>query len=423
MKTLFKKVLSILIALACTFLFACAYAADKEGGGYYGDMVETVPGATEDGETGGGEETQENQIQKPAGLLTAGAWNDNDNYEDWLKLFSQEDVENVGKFAHYLSDADLSWGFNTMNRVVVEVKNAETAVTGATVVSKDEEGNILYKTVTNSNGKAYLFPNVQNGIVEVCSGEGIATAIFDEQTKHLTVNLEKSLEKTNLIELMFVIDVTGSMGDELEYLKNEIADVINKVALADANTQINLALLFYRDHTDSEVFKYYDFENVSKEEGMVKQQNAINLQRASGGGDYEEAVDEALAIAVEKQWTASTSTKIIFHVLDAPPHNEKKNKTTFKGAVDVATELGIRICPLLCSGAASLTEYLMREAAISTGGTFVYLTDDSGIGNEHHDPNLPNVTIEALNSLMVRLIKGYHSGIFEDPIDWRQEIK
>ena len=60
----------------------------------------------------------------------------------------------------------------------------------------------------------------------------------------------------------------------------------------------------------------------------------------------------------------------------------------------------------------------MREAAIYTGGTFIYVTDDSGIGGEHHDPDIPNVTVELLGSLMVRVVKGYHTGSFDDPVYW-----
>jgi hypothetical protein len=63
----------------------------------------------------------------------------------------------------------------------------------------------------------------------------------------------------------------------------------------------------------------------------------------------------------------------------------------------------------------------MRQAAIYTGGTFIFITDDSGIGNPHYDPNLPNVTIELLNSLIVRLVKGYHTGEFDDPIFWKDD--
>jgi hypothetical protein len=109
--------------------------------------------------------------------------------------------------------------------------------------------------------------------------------------------------------------------------------------------------------------------------------------------------------------------------LDAPPHSGSSYQNTYFSAVETAAEKGIRFCPVLCSGADTLTEYLMRQTAIYTGGTFVFITDDSGIGNAHHDPNLPNVTVEALNSLMVRLINGYHSGSFADPIDWRQDTQ
>ena len=54
-----------------------------------------------------------------------------------------------------------------------------------------------------------------------------------------------------------------------------------------------------------------------------------------------------------------------------------------------------------------------------TGGTFVYVTDDSGIGGSHHDPEIPNAVVEKLNDLLVRLINGYHGGEFADPVDWK----
>ena len=148
----------------------------------------------------------------------------------------------------------------------------------------------------------------------------------------------------------------------------------------------------------------------------------MDKQNAWGGGDIPEAVDEALLLATEKSWSDAATTKIIFHVLDAPPHGTETNKDRFKSATLLAAEKGIRICPVICSGADTLTEYLMRQVAIYTGGTFVFVTDDSGIGNAHHDPQLPNVTVEALNSLIVRLVKGYHTGTFEPPVYWREEV-
>ena len=161
------------------------------------------------------------------------------------------------------------------------------------------------------------------------------------------------------------------------------------------------------------------------ESGLRLQLARLAAQRANGGGDYPEAVDEALKMAVEKDWGEDTSTKIIFHVLDAPPHSntapQHNYEQRFERAVRVAAEKGIRICPVICSGADLLCEYLMRQAAVYTAGTFVFVTDDSGIGLPHHDPELPNAVIEKLNDLMVRLIKGYHTGEFEAPVSWNAD--
>jgi hypothetical protein len=180
-------------------------------------------------------------------------------------------------------------------------------------------------------------------------------------------------------------------------------------------------MLFYRDKTDAVPFDYYDFTDVTTSGGLAKQQAELDKQRASGGGDYPEAVDEALEMAVNQQWSTGATTKIIFQVLDAPAHSGDKYATKLVNATKTAAEKGIRICPIICSGAMGSTEYIMREAAVYTGGTFVFVTDDSGIGNPHYDPSLPNITVELLNSLIVRLTTGYHTGEFEDPIYWKED--
>ena len=427
MKKLLKSIVLLMLAMIFAFSFvACSSSDVLMGGPSYGGAPELDGTDREpsEGEEGGDETENENQsIQRPAGLITAAAWDDNENYLAWLKLFDQG--EPVGKFFDYSSEK-ANWGFNSLNRVSVEVKRNGVAVEGALVYSADENNDVTFKAKTNANGMAYLFPNGGSGEISVAIEGKVATKPFDVDNKELLFELSEEyavIEKATLIELMFVIDVTGSMGDELIYLQNEIADVIHKIAISNEQAQINLALLFYRDHTDKEVFAYHDFVNVIEESGMNKVQYALSAQYASGGGDYEEAVDEALDLAVKKQWSERASTKIIFHVLDAPPHSNTIKQIRFNSAVTLAAEKGIRICPIICSGTDKLTEYLMRQASIYTGGTFVFITDDSGIGNPHYDPQLPNATVEALNSLMVRLVNGYYTGEFKTPVNWRDEVK
>lgn len=435
-----KKILAFLLVLAFSLAtFACAEA--PAGGGAY---LESFGGAFKDGmsadeslsdgsldseesgesaDKGDDESNKQEIVRLPAGMITAGAWNDNDNYKMWVSLFNQGNEEEEiadGKFYSYTVKGDL-WGFNSLNRVKVSVTSAGAPVSGATVVAYNADGNALFSAVSDAQGNAYLFVNDVEGTIVVTSGEGSAKADFTPQNRELSLELDSHSEKLNVIEIMFVVDVTGSMGDEINFLKAELADVIGKIAKNDSETVIKLAFIFYRDVDDEVPFDEYEFLDVTNAAGMHQRQADLEKQQASGGGDYEEAVDEALERAVNAQWSTGATTKLIFHVLDAPAHSGSKYEDKFNAAVVQAAEKGIRICPILCSGAAEITEYTMRQAAIYTGGTFIFVTDDSGIGNSHYDPNIPNVTVELLNSMLVRLVKGYHTGEFENPIYWRED--
>jgi len=413
--------LFVLLVLSLTVSFVSCSGGVKGENGYYAP-AEPGDSAAEDGGTGE-PSTNEKPVETvlPSGMITASAWNDNDNYRDWQDLFWQgQNKEVLGKYYQYTFPEN-SWGFNSTNRVKVTVKNGETLVAGAKASIINEQGEAVFTAVSDSKGNAYLFTDMPSGSISISSGESTATALFTETEREISVELQSNAEKLNVIEIMFVVDVTGSMGDEISFLKAELSDVINRIASENSGSQIKLALLFYRDNTDRVPFDYYDFTDVTVPDGMTLMQNALNKQYADGGGDYPEAVDEALDMAVNKQWSTGATTKIIYHVLDAPAHDNEKSVKMFNSAAKKAAEKGIRICPIICSGSAELTEYTMREAAIYTGGTFIFVTDDSGIGGEHHDPGLPNATVELLNSLLVRLTNGYHTGDFAPPVFWRDD--
>ena len=431
MKKTLAYLLIVCILLSTLLFTSCSMAKDgaDSGGGYGGGYISSAPGTGESspdyGSSGDdaappdGDESQGDAVKLPSGMITAGAHNDNTYYNDWISLFAQNEGH-LGKFFYY-TDPHNSWGYDSLSRVKVSVSAGEKAVAGAKVTAFDKDGNKVFSAITDSQGNAYLFPTVKEGSVTVTTGSESVTSAFSTEERELTVDLSGSGNKLNVIEIMLVVDVTGSMSDEIDFLKAELADVVNRIAANDSETVIKLAMLFYRDTDDEIPFKYYDFTDVTTPTGLAAQQAALNDQRAIGGGDYPEAVDDALDMAVNKQWSTGATTKMIFHVLDAPAHDNAENKTKLKNAVNIAAEKGIRLCPIICSVAADVTEYTMREAAIHTGGTFIFVTDDSGLGGSHHDPILPNTTVELLNSMMVRLVKGYHTGEFDEPIYWKND--
>nr|MBE6545731.1 hypothetical protein [Oscillospiraceae bacterium] len=432
-----KFFIVLLIAVLSLFAFsscgadgfsAGGGAADysgADGGGYTEGMPElpedSAPngeGEVTDGSEGKGDYDSD---RNTAGLITAAAWNDNDNYSYWLSLISQS-ADGTNRFEELIKDNSRYWSLSTFNRVKVTLTDGENPLAGAEILFADGEGNVTFGAVTDANGVAYGFPTDYAKITATV-GTAALTVDAEEGKSEYGLTLDAESIKRDIIDLMLVVDVTGSMGDELSFLANELSDVVKSVAESNKNAVINLALLFYRDKGDSEVYSYHDFLDVTVEENLNEQIRNIKSKFATGGGDYPEAVDGALELALSKQWSSSASTKIIFQVLDAPPHSEADNQTRFATEAKRAAELGIRICPIICSGADLFTEYLMRTAAIVTGGTFVFVTDDSGIGNPHHDPDLPNVTVEALNALMIRLINGYHTGSFAPPVYYKEALR
>lgn len=404
------------VALLCAV--SCAGSSlDADGGAAGYPLYKGSESAPADGaSTEGG--SSSNQTRPAAGTITACAWDDNAYYDFFRSEFAQgsaEDGSDNGKFYDFPTK---DWYLDSSHRLTVTVTCGDAPVAGAVVTAISAAEKVVGTAVTDARGIAYLFASDEVVSVSAVSGTASASADVAAGESAVTLALESAAEKLNYIQLMFVLDVTGSMGDELTYLQKEVEYVINYVAGADAETRIQLALLFYRDDGDREKFAYHDFLDVTNAGNLALQLQALNGQSATGGGDYPEAVDEALELAMSKQWSDGAATKLIFHLLDAPPHEDDAKRTRYAEAVTSAAAQGIRVCPILASGADLLCEYLCRQTAVMTGGTFIFITDHSGIGGAHYDPALPNVVVEHLNDLMVRLILGYHTGTFAPPVAW-----
>ena len=194
------------------------------------------------------------------------------------------------------------------------------------------------------------------------------------------------------------------LDDELEYLKVELQNVIERVERDRAQTlNLRLSVNFYRDEGDDYVVRSFSFSD-----DIPSVLNQLAEQRSSDGGDYPEAVDQALDDAInEHQWRTQASARLLFLVLDAPPHHEQDVLGGLQEVIAQAAQRGIRIIPVASSGVDKETEFLLRFLSISTGGTYIFLTDDSGIGNDHLEPTVGQYEVEQLNDLLVRVIGEY----------------
>lgn len=344
-------------------------------------------------------------IQPEAGLLTGGEWNDNDHWHDWVSLYQTHEEWNEYR--------DI-WEIDFDIRHEVIVTAFGEPVEGAQVVQRNC-GNIgVTSAVTNNEGKAYLFlekcSDDMEHTLEVTYGE-VRVTIEDVDaisSGTYTIDLSESslsqdeVSDVDTLELMLMIDTTGSMWDELAYLQKELEDVITRVKQDNGNIPIRVSVNFYRDEGDEYVIREFEFT-----EDIEKVLIDLAEQEADGGGDIPEAVHTALSSATKSHEWKDNATKLMFFVLDAPPHSDAQIIDEVNDRVEIAAAQGIRIIPVASSGIDKSTEYLLRTMAFRTGGTYTFLTDHSGIGGDHIEPTIGDYEVEMLNDMMVRIINSY----------------
>jgi hypothetical protein len=200
------------------------------------------------------------------------------------------------------------------------------------------------------------------------------------------------------LQVGIVLDTTGSMSDEIEYLKAEIRSIAEEIGRDHPNVDQRYALVAYKDHGDAYVVRSDGFQLL---DGFVAR---LGVETASGGGDFPEALDEGMEAAAGLQWSGSDAAKLVFVIADAPPHDYGYTRYA-KSTVALAGQ-GVSVYPVASSGVDTVFEYLMRWAARTTGGKYLFLTDHSGIGNAHATPVVDRYELKPLRNHMLDVIRG-----------------
>jgi hypothetical protein len=378
-----KKLIFALLAL--TFMASCSKEED----------------VAEESEFADESALPDDQTQPGGGVITAGEWCDLAHWDIWNSLLENTEYAQM----------PLVWSFKTSGRISVNIKNQNTENQIDVAVQLLGAGDVvLWESKTDNFGNAELWANQNSSSDPALSDLKLKVngTVFSDLKEYsqgvnnLTIN-NLYQQPENSIDIAFVVDATGSMGDELDYLKTELLDIITTVKGQNPTAVINLGSVFYRDKGDDYVTVKSDFsQNITQTTNFIKQQSA------DGGGDFPEAVHTALDVAVNSmQWSATATSRVIFLVLDAPPHNDAQVIDNLHTIINSASKKGLKIVPVTASGIDKETEFLMRYISIVTNGTYVFITNHSGIGDEHLEPTVSEYEVEYLNNLIIRLITKY----------------
>jgi hypothetical protein len=358
-------------------------------------------------------------ISALAGQLTAGEINDFQKWEMW------EDIA-----ANELEVYQKLWQIAPGKRYTVLVQNATgNAVVDANVELVGSNGESIWTSRTDNTGKAELWGKMASGMPQQTPDHILVTSNKTSEKINRIVPTEKGINLAKLpiecdvaenIELLFTVDATGSMGDEIEFLQAELVDVISKIKNTHPELNVKLGSVFYRDHGDTYVTKNSELsEDISITNAFIAE------QYADGGGDGPEAVDDALAASInEIAWSQNARARLMFMILDAPPHQEIQHIERIQKNIALAAQKGIRIIPIVASGGGfemdKSLEYLMRTWALATNGTYAFLTDHSGIGDAHTAPTTDKYDVEKLNDLLVRIIDQFIYTPSCNPEEWTE---
>jgi hypothetical protein len=211
------------------------------------------------------------------------------------------------------------------------------------------------------------------------------------------------------LDIALVIDTTGSMGDEIGYLQREFISLSSAIEAAYPQAEQRWALVVYRDQGDEYLTRQFDFA-----EDLETFRQRLAQQGANGGGDFPEAPEAAFEVMNQFSWrSAETVSRLAFWVADAPHHTGQAG--TLAQGIRTAQEQGIHVYPVASSGIDEFTELGMRSAAQLTGGRYLFLTNDSGIGGDHKEPSIPCYFVTLLRDAILRMVDIEMSGEYHEP--------
>ncbi|TMQ09059.1 MAG: VWA domain-containing protein [Deltaproteobacteria bacterium] len=293
--------------------------------------------------------------------VRAGEWDDNANYRDYVRWLKET--------PHGIARLDVSG----RQFLVVEdaagkpVPNCKITITG---------GAHSAQLVTMASGRALLFPRALGldgttlAAVAACGQATTQATIHTEQVDgvvELKLTTARALPARRTVDLAFVLDTTGSMGEEIDAVKSTIRAVAAK--LGAEQTDVRIGLVEYKDRTDPHVTRTYPFSS-----DLRAFSRSVAELSAAGGGDTPEDMQAGLSAALDGLlWRSDATARLIVVVADAPPHLDYQDERDYADAARRAAARGIKMFTVSASGMDDTGQIVMRQMAQFTGASNLFV--------------------------------------------------
>ena len=338
------------------------------------------------------------QMPPPSSTVTAGMVDDNADFTSYLAFRNRTRVEHRAR--------------DIRERYLLEVKDGRgRGIADAEVAVQGTSGHAMWAR-TDAGGRVWVHPNAFDpsrsasyNVAVRKNGMQSFAQLTRGQKSAVEVQLDaRAAESRARLDLVFLIDATGSMADEIGKLKATLHSIAAEMARLPSQPDLCFGLVAYRDKGDAFLLRSHDFTN-----DLGAFQAVLNGLQAGGGGDYPEAMNEALHETVHNlSWRGDGATRMVVLLADAPPHLDYGGPY-YDDDMLAALGKGIKVFSVGASGLDKQGEYIQRQIAQYTGGRFVFLT----YANAHHPSSGPgretvhdvkNYSVDTLDRLIVRLV-------------------
>jgi hypothetical protein len=276
---------------------------------------------------------------------------------------------------------------------------------------------LVWTGTTYGDGTAPWYPHLRAGLLGEADVDGslgyavqahhdgvFTTQIVGAQSDTVRLTLDESSTGPTKLDVVFLIDTTGSMGDEIERIKSTLLSTTAKVRGLDRNVDLQYGAVLYRDIGDEYVTKSHPLTG-----NIQGFDTALQTIRASGGGDGPESLNQGMAVAVDTMDWREDSAKLVFVVADAPPHMDYQGDVSYGRSALAALHKGIRIHTVAASGLDDHGSLVFRQTAQLSQGKFIFIeygstaasAADHGVRGPVASNNLDDILYKEIKSEVV----------------------
>jgi hypothetical protein len=346
--------------------------------------------------------------------LKAGYSDDNEQFNYFAKF-----LEQYAQVPRYELAIDERIAVRVLDSAGRAVANADLTVS----VGQD----VLARAKTYSDGLYYLYP-IELGAPEAktysiqarARGATSVAEVSRSGPRGVSIALgsPRLVPAPLPVDVLFILDTTGSMGEEIERLRSTIEIISANITGLKPKPALRFGMVLYKDRDDE-----YDTRIVPFTSDLDAFQKALDETGAAGGGDDPEDLQAALSDAITKLEWSEDGIRLGFIVTDAPPHLDYGQAYTYASAAREAKAKGIKLFSIGAGGLPLEGEYPLRQIAQYTQGKYIFLTygegGESSGGKEgsvsHHTGS--NFSTDKLEAIVIKFVRDEIARQSDKPVE------